>query len=112
MGARLIADIAWNAPAVYAPPDAASRFVAWWVQEYFAPAPAPAARAAYDRYHALLDTPDKLWFASEAVQNLIERLWRRVTGQPFTPFNADTLAVLQTRSGRLDRKSTRLNSSH
>ena len=102
MGARLIADITWNAPAVYASPDAASRFVAWWVQEYFAPAPAPAARAAYDRYHALLDTPDKLWFASEAVQNLIERLWRRVTGQPFTPFNADTLAVLQTRSGRLD----------
>jgi len=102
MGARLIADITWNAPAVYASPDAASRFVAWWVQEYFAPAPAPAARAAYDRYHALLDTPDKLWFASEAVQNLIERLWRRVTGHPFTPFNADTLAVLQTRSGRLD----------
>src|SRR5205807_1818942 len=83
------------------PTDLASRFVASWTQEYFAPA-AASARAAYDRYDALLDTPDKLWYASEAVQNLIERLWRRVTGQPFTPFNADTLAVLQARSGRLD----------
>jgi len=101
MGARLIADITWNAPAVYASPDPAGRFMTWWTQEYFAPAAAPA-RAAYDRYHALLDTPDKLWYASEAVQNLIERLWNRVAGRPFTPVNADTLAVLQARIARLD----------
>ncbi len=101
MGARLIADITWNAPAVYAAPDPADRFVTWWTREYFAPAAAPA-RAAYDAYHALLDTPDKLWYASEAVQSLIERLWRRVTAQPFTPFNADTLAALQARIGPLD----------
>ena len=101
MGARMIADITWNAPAVYASPDPAGRFVAWWTREYFTPA-AVQARAAYDEYHALLDTPDKLWYASEAVQNLVERLWQRATGRPFTPFNADTLAVLQTRVGRLD----------
>src|SRR6266566_3442927 len=101
MGARLIADITWSAPAVYGSADPAGRFAAWWTQEYFAPAAAPA-RVVYDRYHALLDTPDKLWYASEAVQNLIERLWSRVTGQPFTPFNAETLAVLQTRIARLD----------
>jgi len=100
-GARMIADITWNAPAVYGSADPAGRFAAWWTQEYFAPAAAPA-RVVYDRYHALLDTPDKLWYASEAVQNLIERLWSRVTGQPFTPFNAETLAVLQTRIARLD----------
>jgi hypothetical protein len=86
---------------VYAAPDPAGRFVTWWTREYFAPAAAPA-RAAYDAYHALLETPDRLWYASEAVQNLIERLWRRVTAQPFTPFNADTLAALQTRIGPLD----------
>ena len=101
MGARLIADITWNAPAVYASPDPAGRFMAWWTQEYFAPATAPA-RAAYDRYHALLDTPDKLWYASEAVQNLIERLWNRVAGRPFTPVNADTLAALRARVALLD----------
>src|SRR2546421_3495230 len=101
MGARLIAGITWDAPAVYASPDPAGRFVAWWTQEYFAPVAAPA-RAAYDRYHALLDTPDKLWYASDAVQNLIERLWNRVAGRPFTPLNADTLAVLRTRIALLD----------
>ena len=97
----MIGDITWNASAVYASPDPGARFVAWWTHEYFMPA-AAQARAAYDEYHALLDTPDKLWYASEAVQNLIERLWRRVTGQPFTPFDADTLAVLQSRIVRLD----------
>jgi hypothetical protein len=101
MGARMIADITWNAPAVYASPDPAGRYLTWWTREYFSPA-AAQARAAYDAYHALLDTPDKLWYASEAVQNLIERLWRRATGQPFTPFNADTLAVLRSRIALLD----------
>ena len=86
---------------MYASPDPAGRFVTWWTREYFTPA-AAQARAAYDAYHALLDTPDKLWFASEAVQNLIERLWQRANRRPFTPFNADTLAALQTRIGRLD----------
>jgi len=101
MGARMIADITWNARAVYQSPDPAGRFLTWWTQEYFSPA-GSGAHAAYDRYHALLDTPDKLWYASEAVQNLIERLWRRANGQPFTPFSADTLAVLQARIVRLD----------
>ena len=101
MGARMIADVTWNAPAVYGSPDPAGRYLSWWTREYFTPV-APQARAAYDAYHTLLDTPDKLWYASEAVQNLIERLWRRVTGQPFTPFDADTLAVLQSRIVRLD----------
>src|SRR5216110_863406 len=101
MGARMIADITWNAPAVYASPDPAGRYLSWWTREYFAPA-AAQARAAYDAYHTLLDTPDKLWYASEAVQNLIERLWRRATGQPFTPSNADTLAVLRSRIALLD----------
>src|SRR5437762_11287904 len=101
MGARMIADITWHAPAVYASPDPAGRYLSWWTREYFAPA-AAQARAAYDAYHTLLDTPDKLWYASEAVQNLIERLWRRATGQPFTPSNADTQAVLRSRIARLD----------
>jgi hypothetical protein len=101
MGARMLADITWNAPGVYASSDPASRFVAWWTQEYFSPA-AAAARGVYDRYHALFTTPDKLWYASDAVQNLIERLWSRVNGRPNTPFSAETLAVLTTRIAPLD----------
>jgi glycosyl hydrolase family 115 (putative glucuronidase) len=101
MGARLITDITWNAPAVYAAPDPAARFVAWWTREYFSSS-AERARATYDRYHALLDTPDKLWYASDATMRLVERLWQRVTGHPFAAFNPDTLAVLQERVVRLD----------
>lgn len=101
MGARMIADITWNAPAVYAAPAPAARFVAWWTQEYF-PSSAGRARTIYDQYHALLDTPDKLWYASDAAMRLVDRLWRRVTGQPFAAVNADTLAVLRERLVRLD----------
>jgi hypothetical protein len=114
MGARLIADITWNAARIYdhafplsrgergsGGEDPAGRFVTWWTQEYFGPG-AANARAVYDRYHALLDTPDRLWYASDATMRLIDRLWRRVTGQPFERFNPDTLAVLRERLVRLD----------
>src|SRR5207253_1591943 len=89
MGARMIADITWNAPAVYGSPDPAGRYLSWWTREYFAPA-AAQARAAYDAYHTLLDTPDKLWYASEAVQNLIERLWHRASSSRPTLLGRNT----------------------
>src|SRR5439155_382451 len=54
MGARMITDITWNAPAVYGSPDPAGRYLSWWTREYVAPA-AAQARAAYDAYHTLLD---------------------------------------------------------
>ena len=35
MGARMIADITWDAPGVYAAPNPADRYTAWWSREYF-----------------------------------------------------------------------------
>ena len=64
MGARMIADICWDAPAIYATPNAAYCYTAWWSREYFGgPASAQAAEAAYNKYFALLDKPDTLWTA-------------------------------------------------
>jgi hypothetical protein len=101
MGARMIADIVWDAPAVYAAGDPAGRFTGWWAREYFGVPAADAAQAAYGRYFALLDAPDKLWYAADAVQALLDRLYARVAGQPFPSVNADTLAMLQARSSQL-----------
>ena len=101
MGGRMIADIVWNAPSVYAAPDPAARYTAWWSREYFG-ANAALADSAYQRYFAALNTPDKLWYASDAVQGLIERLWRRVNHQDYPPMNGDTLATLQARTLLLD----------
>jgi hypothetical protein len=101
MGARMVADITWNAPLVYSAPDPASRYTAWWTSEYFSPA-ATGAQDTYARYHALLERPDRIWAASDAVQALIDRLWRRVNGQPFPPVNADTIAALRSRLPQLD----------
>jgi hypothetical protein len=122
MGAREIADITWNAPAVLGAPDPAARFIAWWSREYFgdgasaaepatpaakaAPATAlpPSAQAAdevYGRFHTLLDRPDKLWYASNAILALLDRLYHRVAGEAVAPIGADTLAALQAQEAGL-----------
>ena len=106
MGARMLSDITWDAPAVYAAPNAAERYTAWWSREYFgAPGPvsqAQAAEAAYTRYFSLLNTPHSLWDASEAIQELVDRLYRKVGGETYPPFSAETLAQLQSRMRELD----------
>ncbi len=56
LGARMIADITWDAPEIYAAPDPAGRFTAWWSREYF-PSAAYAAEAAYREYFATLHVP-------------------------------------------------------
>ena len=124
MGARMIADITWNAPAIFAAPDAADRYTDWWAREYFgtgdvvasaagsapatraAPAAgagdaAGAAAAAYRQYFAALNAPDRLWFAADAIQNLLDRLYHKVGGEPYPPMNADTLAALQAQKTQL-----------
>lgn len=108
MGARMIADIAWNAPAAHAAPDPASRYTAWWTREYFGLSTAGRqtavtdAQSAYAQYFALLDTPDKLWVAEEAVQDLLEQLYHKVAGQPVQPLSPERLRSLQSRLPLLD----------
>jgi len=87
MGVRMIADITWNAPAAFSAPDAASRYISWFSHEYFG-AGADAAAATYGQYFTLLDRPDRLWTASNALQMLITRLHNRVLGRPTPPDSA------------------------
>ena len=87
MGARMIADITWNAPGAFSASDAASRYISWFSHEYFG-AGADAAAATYGQYFTMLDQPDRLWFAANAIQQLITRLHERVTG--ITPPPPDT----------------------
>jgi hypothetical protein len=103
MGARMIADICWDAPAIYAKPDAAQRYTDWWSREYFGgEATAQAADTAYEKYFALLDKPNSLWNAMDAIQQLIDRLYHKVAGDTPDAFNADTVAQLQSRTKLLD----------
>ena len=96
MGARLLADITWDAPAIYAAPNPAARFTAWWSREYF-PTSAQAAESAYEKYFAALNVPDQLWFASNAIQELVDRLRHKLAGDTSAPFDAATLAQLRAR---------------
>jgi hypothetical protein len=84
MGARMLADICWNAPGAFGAPDAAGRYISWFSHEYFGAGAADAA-TAYSRYFALLDTPDKLWLGANAVEDLLRRLHDRVLGRASAP---------------------------
>jgi hypothetical protein len=106
MGARMLADITWDAPAIFTAPNAADRYTAWWSREYFGedgrPGAAQAAEAAYHKYFELIDTPDKLWFASDAVEDLLDRLYHKVAGEAVSPFDPKTLSDLKSRRRQLE----------
>ena len=107
MGGRMLADITWDAPQIFSAPNAAERYTAWWSREYFTPPVGGAGAAqptetAYNKYFALLNTPDKLWIAPNAIEDLLDRLYRKVAGETYPPFNAETLALLKSRNGQLE----------
>ncbi len=93
MGTRMLADVTWDAPEVYATPNAAARYTNWWSKEYFT----PAAETAYNQYFSLLDTPDKLWIPADAIEELLDRLYHKVGGETPAAFNPETLSMLQSR---------------
>jgi len=103
MGARMISDICWDAPAVYKTPNAASRYTAWWSREYFGgAATAAAAENAYNQYFALLNRPDTLWSAMNEIQTIVDRLYLKVAGKSFEPVSAETVEQLESRAKLLD----------
>jgi hypothetical protein len=102
MGMRMLTDITWDAPAIFNAPRVPERYTAWWSREYFADH-AEAAEAAYTQYRANIDTPDKLWFASDAIQDILERLYKKVGGETATPLPAETVATLQSRAAQLQK---------
>jgi hypothetical protein len=107
MGGRMLADITWDAPAIYATPDPAGRYTAWWSREYFGgrtggAGAAEAAGDVYNRYFAAIDTPDKLWAAPDAIEELLDRLYRKVAGETYPALDAGTMAQMQSRNRQLE----------
>ena len=101
MGARMIADICWDAPPIFATPKAAGRYTDWWSREYFGGS-APLAVMAYDKYFAVLDKPDTLWTAMDTIQTLIDGLYQKTAGKTPAAVSADLIAQLQLRAKSLD----------
>ena len=48
------------------------------------------------KYFANLDVPEKMWNASDAIQDLIDRLHQKVMGETPAAFSAETLSMLQS----------------
>jgi hypothetical protein len=101
MCGRMIADITWDAPAIFAKPDAATRYTAWWAHEYSGAA-AEQAEAAYKKYFALLNVPSKLWIAPDAIEELLYRLYKKASGEAFPVLPAETMNRLRDLKAPLD----------
>jgi hypothetical protein len=101
MGARMISDICWDAPKIYASSKPADRYTAWWSREYFGP-DGPKVEGAFREYFSLLDKPDTLWNPMVAIQTLIQSLYTKAGGATPPAFSAGTLAELQSRARLLD----------
>ncbi len=97
MEARMIADICWDAPTALNQPDAAKRYVNWWSREYFGADAARDAAQSYTNYYQLINTHDKLWFGADKLQDVLERLGKKINGKPFEPVSREALAALKQR---------------
>jgi hypothetical protein len=106
MTARMVAEITWDAPAIYSQPDAAERYTRWWAREYFeGPVGTNASadvEAAYGQYFSLLNTPDTMWSAEETVQDLLEQLYHKMAGEAVQPVAPEKVAALRSRAPLLD----------
>ncbi|SPE29776.1 conserved exported hypothetical protein [Candidatus Sulfopaludibacter sp. SbA6] len=102
MGARMLADITWDAPAIYRAADPAGRYTAWWSREYFGAGAARAAGDTYNRYFTAIDTPDKFWAAPDAIEELLDRLYRKVAGETYPAMDAGTMAPIESRNRQLE----------
>jgi hypothetical protein len=98
MTARMVADVTWDAPKIFATPGAEDRYTSWWSREYFGSA---RASAAYQEYFGLLDAPDKFWTAPDAVEDLVDALYKKVAGETYAAFPAEKLALLGSRDAQL-----------
>ena len=64
--------------------------------------PAQSVGDAYNRYFAVIDTPDKLWVAPDAIEELLDRLYRKVAGETYPAVDAATMALMQSRNRQLE----------
>ena len=106
MGLKMISDITWNAPAIFSTSNPAEQFTTWWTQEYFGSKnsnTSQLAKESYNNYFSIVNTADKLWFSSNCVEQLLGKLYEKIGNRSFTPLNADTLKILQTRIEQQDK---------
>jgi hypothetical protein len=99
MTARMVADITWDAPKIFATPGAEDHYTAWWSREYFGNAP---TQTAYQKYFAALNSPDTFWTAPDAVEDLVDALYKKVAGETYAPFPPEKVSMLKTRDAQLE----------
>jgi hypothetical protein len=95
--ARMIAELTWDANKAFAQPNAADRYLQWWAREYFGPAAADDAVAAYRSYYRLLNNWDQISVGSNQVLEALSALQGKLRNKPTTLIDPAALTMLQQR---------------
>jgi hypothetical protein len=103
MEARMIAEQSWNAHQAFAEPGAAERYIQWWSREYFGPAAAADAVAAYHGYYQILNNWDQISVGSNVVLQALAALHARLQQTTADPIAPGTRSALEQRSGAYEK---------
>ena len=103
MGARMIGDICWDAPAIYRGAERRRGGTQRGGRGNISGRTRQAADGVYAQYFALLDKPDTMWNRDGAHPEADRRACtQKVGGGNPAAFSAETLAELRTRAQALD----------
>ena len=102
MEARLLAEIAWDAPTAFAAPDAAGRFIEWWSREYFGADAAGDVAQAYRGYYERLPSWEQIAIGTNAVADALTALEAKASNTAAAGNAADVLRGLEQRSAAFE----------
>lgn len=97
MGARLIADICFDAPSILEKKDPGGSYINWWCNEYFGTGENGVASQIYAHYYKLLYWPNRLWVGSDMVWKMLENLVKKVSGEPYELLDKEEIDLLENR---------------
>ncbi|HEY4063567.1 MAG TPA: glycosyl hydrolase 115 family protein [Puia sp.] len=100
MEARMLAEITWKGAELYKENNTGDAYIQWWCNEYFGDGDNTRLSNIYRQYYDLLNKPAITWFGSEMVQDLLDKLSRKMNGQPFTPAETGNVELLKSRDGK------------
>ncbi len=102
MGARMIADICWNAAQVLNREDAAEKYLHWWALEYFGAENSAAVVKAYQDYYTLINSSEKTYFAAIQFEQVLDQLHRRFTKKPARVLDQAKIEELKNREEKYE----------
>jgi hypothetical protein len=111
MEGRLLAEICFNGKGILAADDPAEYYIQWWVNEYFGTQAADSARKAYQQYYNVLEKSDSLWFGAQMVEDILNRLNKKMTEKTYEAIKPADLKILKDHDAKYQSAMSTINAA-